>query len=49
MNDAFALAGLAVALWLAVALALLRTMRRSPALIMTSSAILVYLVRSRPF
>jgi membrane-bound metal-dependent hydrolase YbcI (DUF457 family) len=43
MNDAFALAGLAVALWLAVALALLRTMRRSPALIMTSSAILVYL------
>jgi hypothetical protein len=42
MNDAFAMAALAAVLWLAVALALLRTMRHSPALTMTGSATLVY-------
>ncbi len=42
MNDAFVLAGLGVLLWLAAALTLLRTMKRSPALIVTGSAALIY-------
>ena len=49
MNSAFALAGLAVALWLAVALALLHTMRRYGSATLVYLALLARVHRSRLF